>query len=233
MERLDKILSNENLLSRSETKKAIKNKEIKVNGVVVKSSDIKIDEINDIITYKDIVVTFHKFIYIMINKPLGVVSATNDKNEKTVIDLINNEYYRKDLFPCGRLDKDTSGLLIITNDGESSHKRLSPKNHVEKEYLFKLSFDLDNHYIEELESGVTLEDGLKTKPSKIKMFNKKEGSIIITEGKYHEIRRMFAYCHNNVEELKRISFGSIKLDTNLKPGEYRLLTEDEIKSFTL
>jgi len=232
MERLDKLFSNANILSRSDFKKAVRNKEIKVNNDIITSSDIKIDESLDVVEYKSIVLNLSKYIYIMLNKPIGVVSSTCEKNEKTVIDILPKEFIRKDLFPCGRLDKDTTGLLIITNDGEASHRRLSPKNHVEKKYYYELELPISNQSIEKLEKGVTLNDGLVTKECKIEQISKTSGYITITEGKYHEIRRMFAFASNKVIYLKRVSFGDIILDENLKEGESRLLTADEIKYFT-
>lgn len=230
MERLDKIFSNNCILSRKDFKKAVKAKDITVNGDMVSDADIKVNE-DDIVMYKGNQVSLEKYIYIMLNKPLGVVSSTDDKENKTVIDILPKEFIRKDLFPCGRLDKDTTGLLIITNDGASAHKRLSPKNHVEKSYYFELKEPFKTSSIEKLENGITLKDGLATKPCKVEFFTKTTGIITITEGKYHEIRRMFAYFSNTVTSLKRISFGDIKLDENLKEGEARLLTNEEIEIF--
>ena len=231
MERLDKIFSNRNLLSRKDFKRAIKNKEVTVNGDVVLDADIKVKE-DDIVIYKNETISLEKYIYIMLNKPLGVVSSTDDKLDKTVIDILPKEFIRKDLFPCGRLDKDTSGLLIITNDGVSAHKRLSPKNHVDKTYYFELKEPFKSSSIKKLENGITLKDGLETKPCKVEFYTKTTGIITLTEGKYHEIRRMFAYFSNLVLKLKRVSFGDIKLDENLKEGESRLLTKEEIEAFT-
>ena len=231
MDRLDKLLSQEGILSRSDTKRAIRKKEIIVNGDFALTSDMKIKE-DDIVLYKGERLVFHKFVYLMLNKPKGIISATSDKSQKTVLDIIPKNLYRKDLFPCGRLDKDTEGLLIITNDGESAHRRLSPKSQTEKKYYFKLIKDLDINDLNKLESGVILKDGLKTSPSKILLINEKEGYITITEGKYHEIRRMFASINNTVVELKRISFGNIVLDESLAPSEVRELTKEEIIEFT-
>ena len=231
MERLDKIFSNQAILSRKDFKRAVKDKKIEVNGTVITNSDIKVSE-TDIVKYMGEIISLDKYIYIMLNKPLGVVSSTEDSLDKTVIDILKKEYIRKDLFPCGRLDKNTTGLLIITNDGISAHKRLSPKNHVEKEYYFELKEPFKTSSIEKLENGITLKDGLVTKPCKVSFKTKTTGTIILTEGKYHEIRRMFAYFSNEVTYLKRISFGDIKLDENLKEGESRLLTQEEIEIFT-
>ena len=231
MERLDKLFSLSMILSRKEFKKAVKDKRISVNGVILTNSDIKIDENIDVVMLDSTVVNLTKYIYIMLNKPLGVVSSTYEKNEKTVLDIIPKEYLRRDLFPCGRLDKDTTGLIILTNDGESTHKNLSPKNNIEKRYYFELENNLSNSSKTKLEAGVTLQDSTKTKECSIDMIDSKKGYITITEGKYHEIRRMFAYVSNKVLVLKRLSFKGIELDSSLKEGESRLLTDDEIKIF--
>ena len=231
MERLDKIFSNQEILSRSDFKRAIRNKEITINGEIAIKADIKVEE-TDVVFYKDRQISLEKYIYIMLNKPLGVVSSTSDSLDKTVIDILPKEYIRKDLFPCGRLDKDTSGLLIITNDGQSSHRRLSPKNHVEKKYYFELELPFKSSSIKKMEDGIILKDGLETKPAKLEFLDKTKGYITITEGKYHEIRRMFAYFSNKVTKLMRVSFGDITLDQNLKEGESRLLRKEEIEAFT-
>ncbi len=231
MDRLDKLFSNCLILSRNDFKKAVRNKRIKVNNEIITSNDIKVDEFNDEIKLDEKVVNVSKYIYIMLNKPIGIVSSTMEKNEVTVLDILPKEYLRKDLFPCGRLDKDTTGLLIITNDGESAHKNLSPKKHVDKTYYYELELPISNKSIEKLENGVTLNDGLTTKECKINPLSKTSGYITISEGKYHEIRRMFAYASNKVITLKRISFGDIKLDESLKEGESRLLTKEEIEIF--
>ena len=228
--RLDKFLSNAKILTRKEAEKQIKYGNIKVNGVIATKKDQQVVE-TDIITYKDSPVTITQFIYIMLNKPMGYVSSTDDKTNKTVLDLIPEKYRKYDLFPCGRLDKDTVGLVILTNDGVGAHNLLSPKKHISKEYYFELADEILSSQIKVLEGGVTLKDGLHTKPCKITLQTNKSGIIILTEGKYHEIKRLFASTGNKVTYLKRLTFGSIKLDSSLKEGEYRLLNEQEIALF--
>lgn len=232
MERLDKVLSSGGVFSRSVCKKAVKERRIKVNGITVKSADQKIDVTADEITVDDKRVTVSKFVYIMLNKPQGVVSAGENERDKTVIDILPESLKRAGLFPAGRLDKDTVGLIIITNDGVSAHKRLSPKNHAEKVYYFETAYPFSDSEAEELSGGVTLKDGFKTAPLKIARISERSGEITLTEGKYHEIKRLFGYTGNKITYLKRISFAGIKLDESLAEGEARMLTEEEIKLFT-
>ncbi len=229
--RIDSLFSKCQILSRTEFQKAVKRKEITCNGIVVKSPSQKVEE-SDIITYKGEVVEFNEFVYIMLNKPNGVVSATEDRDTKTVIDILPKELQRKGLFPCGRLDKDTIGLVIITNDGVSAHKRLSPKHHAKKVYYFECCEAITDKVKSEIESGVLLKDGYTTKPCELKLITATSGEITLTEGKYHEIKRIFGAKNNRITLLKRISFAGIKLDDNLLSGECRLLTEEEIKLFT-
>ena len=232
MERIDKIFSSAGVFTRTECKKAVKQGRITVNGKVVKSSSEKADEKFDVILLDDKPCDLSKFVYVMLNKPEGVISATEDKSQQTVLDLVPEKYYREGLFPCGRLDKDTLGLVIITNDGDSAHRRLSPKNRTEKEYLFTLADEIEKGDVEDIEKGVTLKDGYVTAPCKVSLSDNKNGKITLTEGKYHEIKRIFASKGNKVVFLKRISFGGIYLDQTLKEGECRLLTQSEIELFT-
>ncbi len=231
MERLDKLFSSCGILTRSNCQTAVRKKQIMVNGVVATSTSQKVDYEKDIITYLGKVPDFRKFSYIMLNKPSGVVSSTED-GDTTVIDILPSEYKREGLFPCGRLDKDTVGLVIITNDGVSAHKRLSPNKHAEKVYEFTLIEEYSNEDILEIEKGVTLKDGYITKPCKIERISKTQGKITLTEGKYHEIKRIFASRGNKVIFLKRISFAGITLDETLKDGECRYLNKEEEKLFT-
>jgi 16S rRNA pseudouridine516 synthase len=193
---------------------------------VQKSPDFKLDPEKDIITLLGEVLTYKKYTYIMLNKPEGYVSATEDPNEKTVLDLVNQEDRRKGLFPCGRLDKNTLGLVILTNDGEGAHRLLSPKHHVEKVYRFVSRDPVSENDIKALENGVDI-GGYFTKPCKIKMSGENEGEITLTEGKYHQIKRMLEAVNNKIIYLERISFGSIVLDPQLARGEWRYLTSDE------
>lgn len=229
--RLDKFISTLGKATRSECGKLIRAGKATVNGVVQKSPDFKLDPEKDIITLLGEVLTYKKYTYIMLNKPEGYVSATEDPNEKTVLDLVNQEDRRKGLFPCGRLDKNTLGLVILTNDGEGAHRLLSPKHHVEKVYRFVSRDPVSENDIKALENGVDI-GGYLTKPCKIKMSGENEGEITLTEGKYHQIKRMLEVVNNKIIYLERISFGSIVLDPQLARGEWRYLTSDEEKIFS-
>lgn len=229
--RLDKFVSNNTNLSRSEASGQIKKGNVCVDGVVVTSPEYKIDEnINKISLFGD-VVNYQKYTYLMLNKPQGVVSATTDTRDKTVLDLLPSEYKKQNLFPCGRLDKDTLGLVILTNNGQGAHKLLAPKNHVTKEYEYKCADALSNKDKQKIEQGILLKDGYTTKPCIIKQLSPQNGIITITEGKYHEIKRMFGAVGNKITFLKRISFGTIKLDPNLSYGQFRPLTPEEKSIF--
>ncbi len=230
-QRIDKIFSSYSILSRKECEIAVKKKLIKVNGEIVKNPSLKADVDIDEITLNDVVQTFKKFVYIMLNKPNGVVSATEDTQHKTVIDILPDNMKRKGLFPCGRLDKDTVGLVILTDDGVSAHKKLSPKSQTEKVYYYKTADEVLDTDITKIEQGVMLKDGYLTKPCKVNRISKTEGEIILTEGKYHEIKRIFGSLNNKIIYLKRLSFGGIKLDDNLKEGTARYLTDSEENLF--
>lgn len=232
MIRLDKYFSGQGVLSRTLVAEAIKRKRIAVNGVTATRKDVKIDENKDVITLDGNHIAYKKYVYVMLNKPLGVVSATEDGKDKTVIDILPDELQKTGLFPSGRLDKETSGLIILTNDGVSSHKRLSPKNHVEKVYEYECIEELSDEDKQKIEQGITLKDGYTTKPCMIEKTDGYSGKITLTEGKYHEIRRLFGAVGNKITSLKRVSFGSILLDDKLESGEWRYLTKDEIKEFT-
>lgn len=229
--RLDKFLTNHTQLSRSESVKAIKQGRIKIQGVSKISPDIKIDENSTEVFLDGNKIEYQKFIYLMLNKPQGVVSATDDKKQKTVLDLLPQEYKKYNLFPCGRLDKDTVGLVILTNDGSGAHKVLSPKHHVEKVYYYECAEILSQENIKQIEQGVLLKDGYLTKPCKIHVLSNNSGNITLTEGKYHEIKRIFGALSNRITFLKRIKFGNIQLDENLKEGEFRSLTDLEKQIF--
>lgn len=232
MERLDKVLSSGGIFTRSKCKKAVKSRRIKVNGITVKYPDEKIDPDKDEIVLDGEKISVNKFVYIMLNKPQGVVSASENERDKNVIDILPKNFKRVGLFPAGRLDKDTVGLVIITNDGVSAHKRLSPKNHSEKVYYFETAHPYTDEEVKTLSEGVVLKDGFKTAPLKINRLSSNSGEITMTEGKYHEIKRLFGYTGNKVTYLKRIEFAGIKLDETMDEGEARFLNELEIKKFT-
>ena len=229
--RLDKFLSNAKICTRSECVNLVKKHLITVNDILVNKKDMLIDVDNDVVKVKGEIVKKVNFLYLMLNKPSGYVSSTNDPRDKTVLDLLSEDYRKFKLFPCGRLDKDTVGLIILTNDGKATHALLSPKHHVKKVYYFELADEITEEKAKSLEKGVKLADGYITKPCEVKMEGKTSGYITLTEGKYHEIKRMFATLSNKVIYLKRISFSSIILDKNLKEGEYRKLTDVEESVF--
>lgn len=227
--RIDKFLSNMGIASRTESSKAARQGGIFVNGVAVKKADVHIDPEKDIITYCGRKIEYRKYTYILMNKPDGVVSATEDGRDKTVIDLLPEELQKLNLFPCGRLDKHTLGLVMLTDDGDLAHRLLSPKHHVKKKYRFESKFPLTDEEIEYLEKGATLEDGYVTKPSRIELFeDKRSGYITLTEGKYHQIKRMLESVNNKITYLERITFGPLALDEKLARGEWRFLTQNEI-----
>lgn len=217
------------IASRTESSKAARQGGIFVNGVAVKKADVHIDPEKDIITYCGRKIEYRKYTYILMNKPDGVVSATEDGRDKTVIDLLPEELQKLNLFPCGRLDKHTLGLVMLTDDGDLAHRLLSPKHHVKKKYRFESKFPLTDEEIEYLEKGATLEDGYVTKPSRIELFeDKRSGYITLTEGKYHQIKRMLESVNNKITYLERITFGPLALDEKLARGEWRFLTQNEI-----
>lgn len=224
--RIDKFLSEMAICSRSEASKAAKLGKITVDGLPVKRADIHIDPEKNLITYLGAEVIYKKFTYIMLNKPDGYISATDDPRQKTVLELLDERHKKLGLFPAGRLDKNTLGLLILTNDGELCHRLLSPKNHVAKTYYFEAERDITDEDILRLESGIKLDDEL-TKPAKVKLISPRSGEITITEGKFHQIKRMLEAVCNKVTYLERISFADIPLDRSLERGEWRELTADE------
>ncbi len=232
MERLDKLFSSCALLTRKECLIAVKKGRITVNGLVVKTPSQKVDALKDVILLDGKAPEFKKFVYIMLNKPSGVVSATEDGNQQTVIDILPSSFKRDGLFPCGRLDKDTVGLVIITNDGASAHKKLSPKSKTKKVYYFEIADPILDGQVEKIEKGVTLKDGYTVSPCTIEMLTKNSGYITLTEGKYHEIKRIFGSLGNKITYLKRISFAGIILDKNLEEGTCRYLTKQEEELFT-
>ena len=221
--RIDKILSESNIMTRSESKEAAKRGRITLNGAVIRSSDEKAED-GDIIAIDGAPVERRRFFYYMMNKPAGYVCATEDRGA-TVLDLMDAKDRSRGLFPAGRLDKDTVGLLLITNDGPLAHGLLSPKKHVSKKYYFKLARPLGREDAELLCAGIPM-DGAITKPARIE-YEGAEGEITITEGKFHQIKRMFEHVGNSVTYLKRTSFGPLELDGSLAEGEYRPLTETE------
>lgn len=229
--RLDKFFSQTGTLTRSQAQKQLKLGKVTVNGETIKKADYKVDPDKDEIRYNEDKIVYRRFVYIMMNKPRGVVSATEDRDQKTVLDLLPEDLLKFDLFPCGRLDKDTTGLVVLTNDGISAHNALSPKKHVEKKYSFETADAYSDADVTAIESGITLKDGYSTKPCKIERISETEGYIYLTEGKYHEIKRLFGARSNKITKLGRIGFGKLEIG-DLPEGDWRYLTEEEISWFT-
>lgn len=230
--RLDKALCDMGYGTRSEVKKMISQGRVKIDGSVVKSSDLKVDINACTFNIDGADVFYSEYEYRMLNKPAGVISATEDPRQKTVLDLVRNIGVRKDLAPVGRLDIDTEGLLLLTNDGALTHQLLSPKKHVPKTYFTRLDAPVTEEVIRALETGACIDDAdgsFTALPAQIqKTASENEVYITIYEGKYHQVKRMFAKFGLTVIYLKRISMGSLSLDETLAPGESRLLTKEEI-----
>lgn len=226
MDRIDKILVSQGIGSRREVQKIIKSGDVTVNGEIIRKPEFKADAENDKIAVEGKEVNYSEHIYIMMNKPAGVVSASSDNYDKTVIDILPDEYKRKGLFPAGRLDKDTEGLLIITDDGDFAHRMLSPKKHVDKQYIARLDGEITEKIIQKFEQGIIFADGTKCLPAKLEIYNndRKTGLVTICEGKFHQVKKMFISCGLNVVHLERISIGNLYLDSNLPIGSCKLLT---------
>lgn len=225
--RLDKFVSDGAAMTRSESRKAIKNGRVSVENKIVKDIAFQIAEnCNVLLDGKEI--SYSEFIYIMLNKPQGYVSATEDKRQKTVLDILDPSYRRYQLFPVGRLDIDTEGFLLLTNDGELAHNMLSPNKNVGKTYFLSLEKPITDEEIKALETGVDIGECV-TKPAKAERISENEINLTITEGKFHQIKRMAKAVGNEVIYLKRLSYGSFYLDKALRTGDYRALTEKETK----
>ncbi len=227
MERLDKLLVQGGIGSRREVQKLIKSGEVSVDGEICKKTDEKIDETQSKITVYGQVVNCEKYIYIMMNKPSGVVSATVDNLDKTVIDILPKEMQRNGLFPAGRLDKDTEGLLIITNDGDFAHKMLSPRHHIDKTYVAELDTPIDDDTIRRFAEGIEFADGTRCLPAILKAEPNSDNllaNVTICEGKFHQVKKMFISCGIKVVHLKRISIGSLYLDSKLPIGSCKLMS---------
>ena len=229
MIRLDKLLAHSGYGSRKEVKELIRKGQVSVNEVVIKDDDFKVDEVNDEVIVEGIIVDYQKFIYIMMNKPDGVLSATYDPKDPIVLDLIEDTPTRG-LFPVGRLDKDSEGLLLITNDGKLAHELLSPKKHVDKVYYIEYEGELVSDVKERFKEGIILEDDYKCLPASIELLNDNKAYVTISEGKFHQVKRMINMCNGEVTYLKRIKFGPLELDNSLKEGEYRFLSNLELES---
>ena len=225
--RLDKFLCDTAGLTRTEAKNAVKKGQIAVNGQVQKAADFKVKENTDTVTFQGRPLSYAAFHYYMLHKPAGVITATEDKKESTVMDILREEKV-KNLFPVGRLDKDTEGLLFITDDGELAHNLLSPKKHVDKEYLVKVRDSISEDDCRKLSEGVDIGDEKPTAPAKVERVAEKEILLTIREGRFHQVKRMLQAVGNEVLYLKRLSMGSLRLPKDLEKGAYRPLSEEEI-----
>lgn len=231
-QRVDKVLSNLGYGSRAELKKFCKQGLVFVNGKAVSNPGLQVDTDIDEIVFNGEKINYREFIYLMMNKPDGYISATFDKHDSIVLDLIDDEYLVFEPFPVGRLDKDTEGLLVLTNDGQLAHRVLSPKKHVPKTYYAKIDGKVTEEDIEAFKQGVVLDDGYETMPSELVILKSDDISEIeltIHEGKFHQVKRMFESVGKTVVYLKRLSMGALKLDETLELGEYRELTDEEVK----
>ena len=234
--RIDKFISELGVASRKEASKIARGGGVLVNGIAVRDLSVHIDPDKDTVVFQGRELTYKRYVYVMLNKPAGYVSATEDSKLPVVTELLPEELQSRGLFPVGRLDKDTVGMMILTNNGSLAHTVLSPKRHVEKEYYFESAEPLTHDAEEKFKTGIVLRDGYECKSAEIKLnTDRKSGIITLTEGKYHQIKRMVASFDNAVTYLKRISFATIPLDESLAEGEWRYLTPDEealLVSFT-
>lgn len=231
--RIDKMLANLGYGSRKDVKKLLKDGAVKVNDKLVKDAKEHVNPEQDTVTLNGDVIEYKEFIYLMMNKPPGVISATEDNHDQTVVDLLEMEDAVFAPFPVGRLDKDTEGLLLITNDGQLSHRLLSPKKHVPKTYFAVIDQEVTEEDVEAFKNGVVLDDGYETKPGELTILKSglhSDIELTITEGKFHQVKRMFEAVGKKVIYLKRLSMGPLKLDESLELGEYRELTDDELQS---
>ena len=227
--RLDRMISECGLASRTETGRACRAGSVTVNGVPVRRADVQVQPETDCVVFCGREVRWRKFVYLLLNKPHGYVSATEDGDAPCVTELVPEVYRRMGIFPCGRLDKYTTGLMLLTNDGPLAHRLLAPKSHVTKRYGFRVEKELSPEDICALEGGVDI-GGYVTAPCRVTLRAPQAGEIAITEGKYHQIKRMMEAVGNRITELERLSFGALVLEPAMKRGDWRELTGDEIKA---
>ena len=233
-ERLDKTISSQSMMTRSEATKLIRSGAVTVNGNVIKNTAEKVDTDNDRITVNGTPLNYKKHIYIMMNKPDGIVSASRDPKEKTVIDILPDELRRPNLFPAGRLDKDTTGFVLITDDGDFAHNILSPRHHIDKTYIATTDIKIDEQYLQSMRNGMILGDE-QLLEAEIDLISEEDSpvyKIILREGKYHQIKRMIGATNAVLTSLKRIKMGQLDLDTDLLPGESREITAEEMDLIT-
>ncbi len=230
MERLDKLLCSQSTLTRSEASRAIRSGRVTVDGAVCRQAAQKVDPTTQTVAVDGRALTYARHVYWMLNKPAGILCVSRDPKAPTVVDLLPADEQRRGLFPAGRLDKDTHGLVLITDDGDFAHRMLSPRHHIPKTYLARLDKPLTEMAAEAFRAGPLLEDGTQCLPAQVKVLEEGEPplvEVVIYEGKFHQIKRMFAAVGCHVEWLKRIKMGGLALDENLAEGECRLLTPEE------
>ena len=232
MERLDKVISSQTNYSRKDVKELIKQKKVMVNNQIVIKSDLKIDELSDKIVVNNEKINIKKNIYLILNKPKGYVSATKDNFDKTVLDFVPLEFRKRNIFPAGRLDKDTTGMMILTDDGEFAHDILAPKKHIKKIYKVTIDKEITEEMIKDFHDGIMLNDGI-CKMANLEKINNNLGIVTLTEGRYHQIKRMFACFKANVIELERIGMGELMLPKDLQLGDIRELTEEELQKISV
>lgn len=228
MERIDKIIASQGQYSRSDVKKLISKKQVALNGEVVKSANVKADPLTDRITVKGIALDFKRNIYLILNKPKGYVSATEDRDHQTVLELVPEAFAGRDIFPAGRLDRDTTGLMIITDDGALAHNILAPKKHVQKIYHVELDIPVTEEMARGFAEGVELNDGV-CKEAGLEIVGEYAARVTLKEGRYHQIKRMFGCYGAKVVELHRLAMGNLHLPDDLAVGECRELTDEELR----
>ena len=231
MERLDKVIAEQTEYSRKDVKKLVQSKKVTINGEVVLKTDIKVDINNDSICIDRNEISYQKNVYLILNKPMGYISATEDRTQKTVLDLIDSKYNHREMFPAGRLDKDTTGMMIITDDGVFAHNILSPKKHIRKIYEVTIDIPVTSDMEKGFKEGIDLNDG-KCKTAILEKIGEYEARVTLTEGRYHQIKRMFGCFGAKVTKLHRICMGNLYLPKDLKEGESRELIGEELKKLT-
>ncbi len=226
--RLDKFLCEMNLGTRSQVKDYVRQGHVTVNGLPEKAAERKIDITHDLVCFQGRLLSYRQYVYYMLNKPMGVVSATRDNHTETVVDLLGTGH-RADIFPVGRLDKDTEGFLLLTNDGELAHRLLAPGRHVDKVYQVKVAHPLSSQDVACLEQGVDIGEEAYTLPARVEVVDRDQILLTIQEGRFHQVKRMLQAVDNKVMALKRVSFGGLVLDPGLEPGACRELTPGEVE----
>lgn len=227
MERIDKVIASQTEYSRKDVKELVRNKRVVVNGIIISKPDIKVDSAKDVILVDGEELKVKKYVYLMLNKPKGYISATVDRDMQTVLDLIPQKYSNRDLFPAGRLDKDTTGLMLITDDGKFAHDILSPKKHIKKLYNVTIDIPVSEEMVLGFKEGVRLNDG-ECKSALLEITGEYTGKVTLTEGRYHQIKRMFGCFGSKVLELERVGMGNFLLPADLAVGECREFTEEEL-----